>query len=113
MTNDIPCISAVMIYETFYVLKNKYLRLTFFHNTGKFPEKCSASVLKSLTLTDHRKSLTGCASYKNINLAKILSGIQGMNIRMPFVLRNIIIGEIRFFTFFINITGKHYFKIKT
>lgn len=34
----LPCSAFVVIYDSFYILKNKYLRLAFFDDSGKFIE---------------------------------------------------------------------------
>lgn len=48
-----PCIAAVVVYQSFYIFKNKDFGLTLFYYSGKFTKKCTSCVFKSFTLSYH------------------------------------------------------------
>lgn len=112
MPYHFPGITFIMIDQALDILKDEYFRFTFLDYPGEFTEQRSPRILETLSFSDHRECLTRRTTYKDVNLALKWSCIKCMDISVPPALVNIIVGKIRFLTFFINIAGKYDFCIQ-
>lgn len=94
MSDYSPCIAFIMIYEAFYILEDENFWLTFLYYSCKLSEKGSASIFKPFSLAYHRKRLTRRSTDKNIDFVFERCSIKGMNIGVPALIVDVVVGKV-------------------
>ena len=112
---NIPRNALVVVEHTSHILEDEYLWLALLYHSGKLTEERTSCIFKTSALTYQGESLTRCSTYKQVTFKTIWLGIKLVNIRAPFVFRDVIIGKVTFLAVGINIACKQYLclQIKT